>query len=132
MSQYCMDCGAENLNDAQFCKNCGKKLYQEDILNPDKKSVVQKELGFQWWSIWAWLGLILGNLMTFGQLKDMPELALIFVIINTILMIFILKFNKYAFLIATILSINPLLWIINGVYLKNRWCHPKVNNGKEC
>ena len=127
-----MDCGAENLNDAQFCKNCGKKLYQEDILNPDKKSVVQKELGFQWWSIWAWLGLILGNLMTFGQLKDMPELALIFVIINTILMIFILKFNKYAFLIATILSINPLLWIINGVYLKNRWCHPKVNNGKEC
>ena len=44
----------------------------------------------------------------------------------------ILKFNKYAFLIATILSFNPLLWIINGIYLKNRWCHPRVNNGKAC
>ena len=26
MSQYCMDCGAENLDDAKFCKNCGKEL----------------------------------------------------------------------------------------------------------
>jgi len=43
-------------------------------------------------------------------------------------MILILQFNKYAFLIATILSINPIAWIINGIYLKNRWNHPKVNN----
>lgn len=34
--------------------------------------------------------------------------------------------------IATIISVNPLVWIINGIYLKNRWCHPKVNNGQEC
>ena len=42
-------------------------------------------------------------------------------------MVMILKFNKYAFLVATVLTINPLLWIINGIYLKNRWDHPKVN-----
>lgn len=47
-------------------------------------------------------------------------------------MILILKFNKYAFLIATVLSLNPLLWIINGIYLKNCWCHPKVNKDKSC
>ena len=42
-------------------------------------------------------------------------------------MVMILKFNKYAFLVATVLTIIPLLWIINGIYLKNRWDHPKVN-----
>lgn len=132
MSQYCVECGIENLDNAQFCKNCGKALYQESKNYAVNKDSSHQELGFQWWSVWAWLGITLGNLMTFSQLKDMPEVALIFVLINTVLMIFILRFNKYAFLIATILSINPLLWIINGIYLKNRWCDPKVNNGMRC
>lgn len=128
MSQFCMECGVENLSDAQFCKECGKKLYQEDT----SKNNTTKELGFQWWTIWAWLGLTLGNLMVFAQLEGMLEAAIIIAIINTILCILMLQFNKYAFLIATIISINPLLWIVNGIYLKNRWCHPKVNNGQEC
>jgi hypothetical protein len=126
VSQYCIECGTKNLDNAKFCKDCGKALYQE---NEDSSN---QELGFQWWSIWAWLGITFGNLMTLNQLKDMPEIALVFVLINTILMILILRFNKYAFLIATILSINPLLWIINGIYLKNRWCNPKVNNDEKC
>ncbi len=85
------------------------------------------EIGFQWWQIWAWLGLTLGNLSALISLKDAPELAIILIIINSTLMVMILKYNKYAFLIATILSLNPLAWIINGIYLKNRWNHPKVN-----
>nr|BAJ06919.1 hypothetical protein [uncultured bacterium] len=85
------------------------------------------ELGFKWWQIWAWLGLTIGNLYTFGVLSEQVGLAVFLIILNSILMIMILKFNKYAFLIATILSLNPLLWIINGIYLKNRWNHPKVN-----
>jgi|TARA_B110000211_G_C13537772_1_gene318009 hypothetical protein len=85
------------------------------------------DIGFKWWLTWAWLGLIIGNisiLFSFGELSD---LAIIIMAINTIVMVMILRFNKYAFLIATILSLNPIVWIINGIYLKNRWKHPKVN-----
>jgi len=31
------------------------------------------------------------------------------------------RYNKYAFLISTIISLNPWYWIINGIYLNNRW-----------
>jgi len=132
MSQYCMECGAKNLDNARFCKECGKKLYQEEMSNNSGTSALTKELGFTWWTLWAWLGLTLGNLMVFAQLEEATELAWGMVLVNSILCILILMYNKYAFLIATIISLNPLLWIINGIYLKNRWCHPKVNNGQEC
>ena len=85
------------------------------------------ELGFTWWKVWAWIGLTLGNLTFFFQLQEVMPLAIALIVINTILNVMILKFNKYVFLIATILSINPIFWIINGIYLKNRWNHPKVN-----
>jgi hypothetical protein len=85
------------------------------------------ELGFTWWKVWAWIGLTLGNLTLFLQLQEVMPLAITLIVINTILNVMILKFNKYVFLIATILSINPIFWIINGIYLKNRWNHPKVN-----
>ena len=87
-----------------------------------------EDIGFKWWSIWAWLGLIVGNLYMLGALSEIVGLAVVLIVINTVLMIMILKYNKYAFLIATIISLNPLLWIINGFYLRNRWNHPKVNN----
>ena len=85
------------------------------------------ELGFTWWKAWAWIGLTLGNLTIFLRFQEMMPLAITLIVICTILNIMILKLNKYVFLIATILSINPIIWIINGIYLKNRWNHPKVN-----
>lgn len=90
-------------------------------------SIESNDIGFQWWIISAWLSLILGNIYIIGTLRETLVLAIIFLAINTILLVLVLKFNKYAFLIATILSLNPILWIINGIYLKNRWKHPKVN-----
>ena len=63
-----------------------------------------------------------------GALSELVGLAVVLIVINTALMIMILKLSKYAFLIATVISLNPLLWIINGIYLKNRWNHQKVNS----
>ena len=85
------------------------------------------DIGFQWWVLWAWLGLTFGNLFVFIELQESLGMTLALVAFNSVFMILILRYNKYAFLIATILSINPVLWIINGIYLKNRWHHPKVN-----
>ena len=85
------------------------------------------ELGFTWWKVWGWIGLTLGNLTIFLRFQEEMMLAITLIVICTILNVMILKLNKYVFLIATILSINPIIWIINGIYLKNRWNHPKVN-----
>lgn len=92
----------------------------------DQKTTAVK-IGFEWWGIYGWLGLTLGNIFLFIQLDNHIGIAIFSIIINSIMMIMILKFNKYAFLIATILSLNPIIWIINGIYLKNRWLHPKIN-----
>ncbi len=96
----------------------------------DAATTAEQEVSFRWWTIWAWLGLTIGNLYVLGTLKDMLGVGLTIVALNTVLMVLVLRFNKYAFLIATILSINPILWIINGIYLKNRWNHPKVNGSR--
>lgn len=86
-----------------------------------------ENISFQWWHIWALLNLILGNLVLLGLFHDAIVFALFSVAIHTALMIFVLRLSKVAFLISTIISLNPLWWIINGIYLKNRWDHPKVN-----
>lgn len=33
----------------------------------------------------------------------------------------VIKRYKWAFVIATIVSLNPILWIVNGIYIRNRW-----------
>jgi ribosomal protein L37E len=126
----CKECGevfsALEMTDG-YCKNCITNEIKENSKIKEEKFEDENTIGFQWWTIWAWLGLTIGNLYTLGTLKGLTELAIVLIVINTALMIFVLKYNKYAFLIATVLSLNPLLWIINGIYLKNRWNHPKVN-----
>jgi hypothetical protein len=90
----------------------------------------EKKLSFTWWDTWGWLGLILGTLISIPLIQDNTTLGFSILIVNAILMIMVLNYNKYAFLIATILTFNPLLWVINGIYLKNRWNEPKLNVNK--
>lgn len=98
-----------------------KYIYNEDV----------DSLTFGWWKTWPWLSLVFGTIYFLVESNSFNNGILVFSILalNILLNILILRYNKYAFLIATILSINPLLWIINGIYLKNRWKHPLVNNG---
>lgn len=98
----------------------------QDIVKPLEKK------DYLWWDAWPWLGISFSNVYMLDVFNGNEKWALILIGINTVLMIFVWMYNKYAFLIATILSLNPLLWIINGIYLKNRWCHPKVNKGNGC
>lgn len=105
---------------------------QEEVLAKFKKESTKNVefIDFTWWVFWGWLGLTLGNLYLVFSLLDNIGLATSLVITNSILLILVLKFNKYAFLLATIISFNPILWIVNGFYLRNRWHHPKVNTKK--
>lgn len=110
-----------------ICKKCinsdnAKSVRKRNAIKANNK---KQEVGFLWWKLWAWLHLTIGNFYTFYLLHDFIVLAFMLIIPTTILMLMILKYNKYAFLLATILT--PHLWIINGIYLKNRWNNEKVN-----
>jgi len=94
---------------------------------PDSQpAATSKYLGFTWWIVWTYLGLVLGSASILFGFRHIPAVSVILVALNIWLSIYMLKFSRIAFLIATILSINPVLWIINGVYLKRRWSHPRI------
>ena len=84
-------------------------------------------LGFGWWKVYTYLLIIGLFILGFNNSID-SDWAKAILIINVICIIFMLKYNKYAFLISTMFSLNPLIWLINGIYLRNRWNHPKVNS----
>lgn len=88
-----------------------------------------KDDGFTWWRVYGWLGLIVGvpySIALGVNDRDLAGMYFIFAAVGGFLCVFILQYSRAAFLWATILSLNPLLWIINGIYLKNRWNHPLV------
>ncbi len=93
----------------------------------------QKRLGYAWWTFQGWASLIVGTLICLGQLKGLGAFAVVLAAVNIGLSVMVIRFSKTAFVIVTVLSINPILWIINGIYLKNRWRDPRVleNKGKE-
>lgn len=108
-----------------FPKRQMKNIEKEDIQKP-------KELSLWWWYTSAWLSLTLGNFYllfgaNFNEMGLPFGFSLILVLINSILMVMILRESKYAFLISTIIGLNPLLWLVNGVYLYRRWNHPVLN-----
>jgi len=41
--------------------------------------------------------------------------------ITAVVYYFMFKRNRVAWVIGTVGSLNPILWIINGIYLKHRW-----------
>lgn len=82
-------------------------------------------ISFEWWDFFSYL-LYIGALIPIFLFKNIA-VGITIALISAVSGFFIGKYNKYAFLIVTIFSCNPILWIINGVYLKNRWNHPKVN-----
>lgn len=95
----------------------------------------KSEVSFKWWDIWAWISIfILLTYTSYAWYTYGNQTAITFLIITNsisiVLYIYVLKYNKYAFLLATILSFNIILWVINGVYLKRRWEHSKVNKNK--
>lgn len=85
------------------------------------------ELGFVWWDTYGWLGIILGGAAIAAIFDRNALAALALVSLNTGLMVLVIRKNKYAFLLSTLISLNPILWIANLIYLKNRWDHPEVN-----
>jgi GYF domain 2 len=62
------------------------------------------------------------SLMAFyGSTTDNEYLASFVLMVIGILGVLVIKRSRVAFLFLTILSLNPIGWIINGIYLNRRW-----------
>jgi len=94
---------------------------------------------YKWGFFQGWTGLLTGAafgvlvlinpllLFTDPQLTQDEGFKLFITIIMFIWCIliatasyFVIKRKRWGWLVATIFSLNPVLWIINGIYLKNR------------
>lgn len=58
---------------------------------------------------------------TYGRNSDTFAVLGLILLIVAITHFFIIKRNKWAWVIGIAFQLNPILWIINGIYLKNRW-----------
>jgi len=72
---------------------------------------------------WSAVGILqfIAASKTYGSRSDtFIALGIIF-LISAVAHFFIIKRNKWAWIVGIIMQLNPILWIINGIYLKNRW-----------
>lgn len=83
-------------------------------------------LGMTWWNIWGGLQFIGGFFVPVYFHRQMEGWIWLYVLFHIVLSLTLLAKNRWAFIIATVLTLNPLLWIINSIYLRNRWNHPQV------
>ena len=74
------------------------------------------------------LGAITGKNPTMDA-SSKWQILFVLLIIFAPLGVLALKRNRWAFVVITALSINPIVWLINGFYLKNRWRELTFNKG---
>jgi len=73
------------------------------------------------WGYFQGLITFPATLLIFAGPSADLAIFIFFAVIYYPLAILTLLRNRWGFLILTILSLNPLMWIINGIYLVNRW-----------
>lgn len=79
------------------------------------------------WGYWQGLtassGIIITLLFLLGDAPHSEEgyLLAIFFFSLGLVGVFMLKRQKWAWIIGTILTFNPLMWIINWFYIRKRW-----------
>lgn len=86
------------------------------------------KLPFKWGyfqSICSILGIVMAVLALIGLSENENSGTLqflsLFGIAHGIAGIFMLRRNRYWWIIGILLTLNPILWIANGIYLSNRW-----------
>lgn len=58
--------------------------------------------------------------MAFSDTKERETLVFTGIML-CLLSMMMYRRNRWAWLIAVIIQVNPIGWIVNGIYLKNRW-----------
>jgi NADPH:quinone reductase-like Zn-dependent oxidoreductase len=82
--------------------------------HPDRKPY---RWGYYFSIVSAVAGLVLGTIL---------ESVLVCGLIYAVLACFFALRHRWAWLALTVLSFNPIVWIINGIYLRKRWAEARV------
>ncbi len=89
---------------------------------------------FFWWRLQGWIllsysGYALVYLCLNGWLQTGGTQSY-FILLSFLALAFVsllcIKMNFWAFAAITIASLNPYLWIVNAIYLKNRWSSHRI------
>lgn len=101
------------------------------IMNASLHKKHPKLKPYAWGYFIGWTGMLSGSAFsilhfaaaseTYGSRSDIFEVLGVLSLVTAIAHFFIIKRNKWAWVIGIILQVNPILWIINSIYLKNRW-----------
>jgi hypothetical protein len=96
------------------------------VLNRGFKRRNPEARGYRWgyyFSIMSWIaGLVLGAFLGIGAIG-----VLLCFVVYGILAWFFAQRHRWAWIILTVLSFNPIAWIINAIYLWRRWTEPSVS-----
>ena len=67
------------------------------------------------------------------QFDSLGALAVLLAAVNTVLCVYLLKLSRIAFIVLTVISLNPILWVAHWIYLRNRWDDPRIleNSNKQ-
>lgn len=86
---------------------------------------------YAWGYFVGWSGLtggiaygtsqIIAAFDAYGSRAEFLGMLGVFSIFFAIMHALVIRRNKWAWVAAIILQLNPILWIINGIYLRNRW-----------
>ena len=95
------------------------------------KSKNPKLLPFAWGFFVGYMGVVfsvisaaslfIGSGRKYGSASAEMVALGVFMLLTALIHVYMIKRNKWAWLLGIIISFNPILWIVNGIYLKNRW-----------
>lgn len=79
---------------------------------------------YKWGYYIGWMGILGWLLISVYALSLHGEdtlLEFLLSVVGIVSHIQVLRRNRHGWIVAIILQLNPISWIINGIYLKNRW-----------
>ncbi len=115
------------------CPYCKEEIKEGALICKHCKSKLNIELGYTWWKVYGFiftgihLFFFIGFWMGFFNVKEVGLSRDFFIAVGITtgvlltLLVYLLSMSRITFLITTIISLNPIIWIINAIYLKNRW-----------
>lgn len=83
------------------------------------------------WGYYQGLNFTFGLLLPMtANTKDEVILMFIYGGLLTICGVGILKRKQWAWIAGTVLALNPVVWVVNGIYMSNRWKEMGVESNK--
>lgn len=67
-----------------------------------------------------WWGVIFGSRDNKYEVLGMLIMAMLLTAASSVFS-YMIQRKKWAWVVGTILILNPVVWIINAIYIKNRW-----------